>query len=143
MKKIKREKRGEQERREAQKSAHDVTYENEKKESRQKSETDRRQREEKLKNRWRFADLFAFFALSLSALLFALGPFIRWLLAGNQAGETTLNILNTVAQYCLLAAIALPAWYFVRKRNGLWMILYIVIIVLFILGTVMGAIKFR
>ena len=140
MKKIKREKRGEQERREAQKSAHDVTYENEKKENKLQTETAQKMREEKLKTRWRFADLFAFFALLLSALLFALGPLVRWLLADNSAGQTTLNVLSTVAQYCMLAAVALPAWYFVRKRNGFWMIFYVVIIVLYVLGTVLGAI---
>ena len=140
MKKIKREKRGEQERKDAQKSAHDVTYENEKKESKLQTETAQRMREDKLKNRWRFADLFAFFALLLSAFLFALGPFIRWLLKENSAGQTTLNVLSTVAQYCLLAAVALPAWYFVRKKNGFWTILYVVIIVLYVLGTVLGAI---
>lgn len=140
MKKIKREKRGEQERKEAQKSAQDVTYENEKKENKMRTETVQKMREEKLKNRWRFSDLFAFFALLLSALLFALGPLVRWLLNGNDAGQTTLNILSTVAQYCLLAAIAFPAWYFVRKKNSFWMILYIVVIVVYILGTVLGAI---
>lgn len=140
MKKIKREKRGEEERKEAQKSARDVTYENEKKESKLRTETAQKAREERLKNRPRFADLFAFFALLLSAFLFALGPFIRWLLKDNSAGQTTLNVLSTVAQYCLLAAVALPAWYFVRNKKKFWTILYIVVIVLYILGTVLGAI---
>ncbi len=141
MKKIKREKRGEAERREAQRSAHDVVYENEKRENELQTETVRQQREEKLKNRWRFADLFAFFALLLSAVLFVLGPIVRFFLSGNDAGQTTLNVLNSVAHYCLLAAIALPAWYFVRKKNGFWTILYIAIIVVYILGTVMGLIN--
>ena len=140
MKKIKREKRGEQERKEAQKSARDVTYENEKKENKIQKENAQRMREERLKNRWRFADLFAFFALLLSALLFALGPFVRWLLSNNSAGQTTLNVLSSVAQYCMLAAVALPAWYFVRKKNGFWTILFVVVIVIYIVGTVLGAI---
>ncbi len=140
MKKIKREKRGEQERKEAQKSARDVTYENEKKENKIQKENAQRMREERLKNRWRFADLFAFFALLLSALLFALGPFVRWLLSNNSAGQTTLNVLSSVAQYCMLAAVALPAWYFVRKKNGFWTILFVVVIVIYIVGTIMGAI---
>ena len=141
MKKIKREKRGEEERKEALKSARDVTYENEKKESNLRTENEKKAREERLKNRPRFADLFAFFALLLSAFLFALGPFIRWILKDNSAGQTTLDVLSTVAQYCLLAAVALPAWYFVRNKKKFWTILYIVVIVLFILGTVLGAIK--
>ncbi len=140
MKKIKREKRGEQERKEAQKSARDVTYENEKKENKLNSENALKMREDKLKNRWRFADLFAFFALLLSALLFTLGPIVKFFLSDNEAGVRTLEILNTVAHYCLLAAIAMPAWYFVRKKNGFWTVLYIVIIIIYILGTVMGLI---
>lgn len=140
MKKIKREKRGEAERRDAQKSAQDVTYETEKKESLQQSETAQKEKEDKLKNRWRFSDLLAFFALLLSALLFTLGPIIKFFLAGNDAGQKTLDILNTIAQYCLLAAVALPAWYFVRKRNAFWTILYIVIIVIYVIGTVIGLI---
>ena len=140
MKKIKREKRGEQERKDAHKSAIDVTYENEKKESKLQSENAQKMREEKLKNRWRFADLFAFCSLLLSALLFALGPLVRFLLKENEAGQITLNILNSIAHYCLLAAIAFPAWYFVRKKNGFWIVLYIFVIVVYILGTVMGTI---
>ncbi len=118
MKKIKREKRGEQERKDAHKSAVDVTYENEKKESKLRDENAQKMREEKLRNHWRFTDLFAFCALLLSALLFALGPLVRWILSDNSAGQTTLNILNSVAHYCMLAAIALPAWHFVRKRSS-------------------------
>ncbi len=140
LKKIKREKRGEAERKEAQKSAQDVTYETEKKENLQQTETAQKEKEEKLKTRWRFADLFAFFALLLAAILIAVGPFVRFFLAENGTGQRVYGILITVAQYIMLAAVALPAWYFVRKKSGFWTILLIIIIVVYIVGTIIGLI---
>lgn len=93
----------------------------------------------KLKPRARFADFLAFLALAASALLLAAGPLFKFFLSAEE-GAATMRTLSVIAQYCLLAAIALPAWYFVRKKNGFWTILFVVVIVVYIVGTVMGAI---
>ncbi len=89
--------------------------------------------------RWRFADMFAFCALALAALLFILGPVLRWIFE-KTGGENILVTLNTIAQYCLLAAIALPAWYFVRNKRKGWIVFYFVLVIIFIVGTVLGLI---
>ena len=87
----------------------------------------------------RFADFFAFCALALAAFLFALGPLLRWIFEAT-GGENILITLNTIAQYCLLGAVALPAWYFVRRKNHVFIAIFIIVIVIYVVGIVLGLI---
>ncbi len=89
--------------------------------------------------RWRFADMLAFCALALSSILFILGPLLNWIFE-KTGGGNILVTLNTIAQYCLFAAIALPAWYFVRNKRMGWIVFYFILIIIFIVGTVLGLI---
>ena len=131
--------------REAQKRAAREEKERLKEEEKRKKEEERaienkvRERvNERLKHA-RFADFFAFCALGLSALLFALGPVLKYVFE-QTGGENILITLNTIAQYCLLAAVALPAFYFVRNKKSGWMVIYITIIVIYVVGIVLGLI---
>lgn len=100
-----------------------------------KDKTDKKPTEKK-RGRWRFTDLFAFCTLALAAFLYALGPILQKIFEAA-GGEQILSTLNTIARYLLLAAIALPAWYFVRNKKSGWIVLYFIIIIIFILGSVL------
>ena len=88
-------------------------------------------------SRVRIVDLLAFLALAASAVLLLVGPIVRWAL-DNAVGQTVLTVLNFIAQYCLLAAIAIPGWYFVRGRGKTWKGVYVVLRVIYIAGTIIG-----
>ncbi len=84
-------------------------------------------------SRARLTDFLAFFGLAVAAILIVLGPILRWL-----SKENVYSVLNMIAQYSLLAAIAIPAWIFVsRKRMG-WKIFYLVVLLVYLVGTVLG-----
>ncbi len=91
----------------------------------------------KLKPRARFADFLAFLALAASALLLAAGPLFKFFLSAEE-GAATMRTLSVIAQYCLLAAIALPAWYFVRNKRSGWKIVYFIVLAIYVAGTVLG-----
>ncbi len=93
--------------------------------------------EQKKTSRWRFVDLLAFAALAASAVLLLVGPLLGFLL-DNQVGHALLNALNIIAQYCLLAAIAIPAWYFVRGKRKVWKVIYFIVLLVYIAGTILG-----
>ena len=87
--------------------------------------------------RWSGVDLLAFLALAASAILLLIGPFLGWLLSGT-IGSLILRILNLVAHYCLLIAIAIPAWYYVRNRSTGWRVAYFVFLIIYVAATVLG-----
>ena len=87
--------------------------------------------------RWSGVDVLAFIALIASAALLVVGPIIGWILSGN-LGSLLLRIMHLVAQYCLLAAIAIPGWYFVRNKATGWRVVYFVFLVIYIVGTILG-----
>lgn len=91
---------------------------------------------EKPKKKARFTDFIAFLALLLSALLFLVGPFLRKF--AGQTGNEIANIASTVAQVFLVLALALPAWYFARKRGAFFKVLYVILLIIFIVGIVLG-----
>lgn len=95
------------------------------------------QKKEKKRSRWRFADFFAFLALSVSAILLVFGPVLR-LILDHTGKENIYQIINTVVQYCMLAAIAIPAWYFVRGKRSSWIVFYFLVLIIYIVGTVLG-----
>ena len=95
------------------------------------------QRSEKKRKSARFCDFFAFTVLILAALLMLLEPLLKLILAKTGDAEA-IRTVSTVAQYCLLAAIAIPAWYFVYRKSLAWKIVYIVALVAFIVGNILG-----
>ena len=82
-------------------------------------------------------DLLAFIALAAAAILLLIGPILRWILT-ETGGGVILQVLNVLAMYCLLAAIAIPAWYFVRHKRKVWKIFYFIFLAVYILGTIFG-----
>ena len=82
-------------------------------------------------------NILAFCALSAAAILLLIGPILRWILV-KTGGGIILQILNIVAMYCLLAAIAIPAWHFVRGKRKGWKIFYFVMLAVYVLGTIFG-----
>ena len=90
----------------------------------------------KKKNPARFVDFVAFVALILAAVLLVLAPILNHFL--DDGGVKTLRIVTTVAQYLLIAAVALPAWYFVRRKGQVFQIVYFVCLLVYVAGTVLG-----
>ena len=82
-------------------------------------------------------DLLAFLALAASAILLVIGPILRWALA-NTGGAVVMQALNLVQQYCVLAAIAIPGWYFVRYKRKAWRIAYFIFLAIYVAGTILG-----
>ena len=82
-------------------------------------------------------DLLAFLALAASAILLVIGPILRWVLA-NTGGAVVMQALNLISQYCLLAAIAIPGWFFVKGRRKGWKIAYFIFLAVYIAGTILG-----
>ena len=81
-------------------------------------------------------DILAFAALAAAAILLLIGPILRTVLSG--AGGVVMRALNLVSQYCLLAAIAIPAWYFVRGKRKGWKVAYFIFLAIYIAGTILG-----
>ena len=83
------------------------------------------QKQEKKSSKPVFTDtlinLLAFLALAAAAILLLIGPLLGWLLE-QTGGMVIMQALSLVAQYCLLAAIAIPGWRFVRSRGNGWKI---------------------
>ena len=82
-------------------------------------------------------DLLAFLALAASAILLVIGPILKWGLA-NTGGTVVMQALNLVQQYCVLAAIAIPRWYFVRGKRKAWKIAYFIFLAIYVAGTILG-----
>ena len=82
-------------------------------------------------------NVLAFCALSAAALLLLIGPILRWILV-KTGGGIILQVLNVVAMYCLLGAIAIPAWHFVRGKRKGWRIFYFVMLAVYVLATIFG-----
>lgn len=93
---------------------------------------------EEKRHKIRFADFFAFAALTVSAILFLVGPIVGKFVGDD--GQKVLQIVNAVAQYSMLAAAAIPAWYFVRGRKYGWSFFYMIVLLVYVLGTVLGLI---
>ena len=70
-------------------------------------------------------NVLAFCALAAAAILLVIGPILKWLLE-NTGGAVIMQALNLVSQYCLLAAIAIPGWFFVKGKRKAWKIAYFV-----------------
>ena len=85
----------------------------------------------------RFCDFFAFIILLAAALLMLLGPVLKLILE-KTGGVEALTTVSTVAQYCLLAAIAIPAWYFVYRKSIGWKIVFALALAGFIVGNILG-----
>ena len=77
--------------------------------------------------------LCAFLALAAAAIILLIGPLLR-----ETGGGVIVTALNMVAQYCLLIAIAIPAWMFVRGKRKGWKIFYFVVLAVYIAGTILG-----
>lgn len=84
----------------------------------------------------RFCDLFAFLVLLFAAALMLLGPLLKSVL--TEKGLEAMTTVSTVVQYCLLAAIALPAWYFVYRKSIGWKIAFVLGLAGFITGSILG-----
>ena len=82
-------------------------------------------------------DLLAFLALAASAILLVIGPILKWALE-NTGGAVVMQALNLVQQYCVLAAIAIPGWYFVRGKRKAWKIAYFIFLAIYVAGTILG-----
>ena len=82
-------------------------------------------------------NILAFLALAAAAILLTVGPILRKVLSEADGG-LSLQILNIVAMYCLLGAIAIPAWHFVRGKKKGWKIFYFIALAIYVLGTVFG-----
>lgn len=94
-------------------------------------------RAEKKSKSARFCDFFAFIVLLAAALLMLLGPVLKLILE-KTGGVEALTTVSTVAQYCLLAAIAIPAWYFVYRKSIGWKIVFFLALAGFIVGNILG-----
>ena len=82
-------------------------------------------------------NVLAFCALAAAAILLVIGPILKWILE-NTGGAVVMQALNLVSQYCLLAAIAIPGWFFVRGKRKGWKIAYFVFLAIYIAGTILG-----
>ena len=102
-----------------------------------KKETKQKKTRPVYTTRWSGVDLLAFLALAASAILLLIGPFLRWLLKELHGG-IIMQVLSMVAQYCLLAAIAIPGWYYVRNKSQGWRIAYFVFLVIYVAATILG-----
>ena len=82
-------------------------------------------------------NVLAFFALAAAAVLLVIGPILKAVLEAT-GGGVIMQALTLVSQYCLLAAIAIPGWFFVRGKRKGWKIAYIIFLVIYIAGTILG-----
>ena len=82
-------------------------------------------------------NVLAFFALAAAAVLLVIGPILKAVLEAT-GGGVIMQALTLVSQYCLLAAIAIPGWFFVRGKRKGWKIAYIIFLVVYIAGTILG-----
>ena len=82
-------------------------------------------------------NVLAFCALAAAAVLLVSGPILKWILEAT-GGAVIMQALNLVSQYCLLAAIAIPGWFFVRGRRKGWKIAYFIFLAVYIAGTILG-----
>ena len=82
-------------------------------------------------------NILAFCALVAAALLLLIGPILRWVLV-KTGGGVILQILNIVAMYCLLGAIAIPGWHFVRGKRKGWKVFYFIMLAVYVLATIFG-----
>lgn len=100
--------------------------------AKQKEQTQKKERTERqAKNS--FVKLCAFVALILAAVLLVIGPIL-----GKLVSALIMNILNMLASYSLLVAIALPAWDFVRGKKKGWKIAYWIALAVYIVGAILG-----
>ena len=99
--------------------------------------TEHREQQNRPASRVTLVDVLAFLALAASAILLVIGPILREFLAAT-GGEVIMRALSLVQQYCVLAAIAIPAWYFVRYRRKGWRIAYFIFLAIYIAGTILG-----
>ncbi len=102
-----------------------------------KKEEQKEEKKAERKPRARVMDLIAFIALVASGLLLVAGPLLN-ILPDEMGGGIIYQALSMVAQYCLLAAVAIPAWMFVRNKRQGWKVFYIVFLIIYILGPVLG-----
>ena len=82
-------------------------------------------------------NVLAFCALAAAAILLVIGPILKWILE-TTGGAVVMQALNLVSQYCLLAAIAIPGWFFVRGKRKGWKIAYFIFLAVYIAGTILG-----
>lgn len=83
-------------------------------------------------------NVLAFCALAAAAILLVIGPILKLILNTTNAGAVVMQALNLVSQYCLLAAIAIPGWFFVRGKRKGWKIAYFIFLAIYIAGTILG-----
>ena len=82
-------------------------------------------------------NVLAFFALAAAAVLLVIGPILKAVLEAT-GGGVIMQALTLVSQYCLLAAIAIPGWFFVKGKRKGWKIAYFVFLAVYIAGTILG-----
>lgn len=82
-------------------------------------------------------NILAFIALAAAAILLVIGPILRWALEAS-GGAVIMQALTLASQYCLLAAIAIPGWFFVQGKGKGWKIAYFIFLAVYIAGTILG-----
>ena len=75
--------------------------------------------------------------MAAAAILLVIGPLLQWILQ-HTGGQLIMQILQLLAQYCVLAAIAILAWRFVRGKKKGWKIAFFIFLIVYIAGTVLG-----
>lgn len=86
--------------------------------------------------RARFIDFLAFLALTASAVLLTIGPICKQILPDT--GLRLMQTFSAIAEGCLLAAIAIPGWCFVRRKRLGWKLFYLACLLIYIAGCVLG-----
>ena len=81
-------------------------------------------------------NICAFIALFLAAFLYVLSPILNLF----DSLRTIVSVLNMLASYSLLIAIALPAWNFVCYKKKAWRVCYWVALAIYIVGVMLGLI---
>ena len=88
-----------------------------------------------------FVRACSFIVIFLSAIIFVVSAILNWV--DGSLGRIS-SILNLVASLALLAAVAFPAYEFVRslRNRKAWTIVYWVCLVVYVFGVVFGMIRF-
>lgn len=76
---------------------------------------------------------FAFWGMIIAAAVFLVGGIFYAVGLGTVA-----RIVSFIASLLILLAIAFPAWNYVAHKNSTWKIIYVVGLILYIAGAVLG-----
>lgn len=82
----------------------------------------------------------AFWGILVAALLFVARGILG--LFDISIGGTIMSIFDILGKLALLVAVALPAYGYVRSKAKVWQVIYWVALVVYIVGCVLGLIRF-